>query len=112
MKSQRRSLAVQDIPLASCDKVLKVTVSYDMGGMNFFTGSESARGYYLSTRVVTLTAGLEIYGLLSGYKTLIEPSSRFSATRLDALATAATASPRLPSMVSSTLKQAGESLAP
>lgn len=112
MGKSPRSIQVQSSPLAAPDKALKVTVSYDAGGMNFFTGNESARGYYLSTRVVEVSGSLEIYGLLSGFRKLLEPAARFSAARLATLAETAASSPYLPGLVDSTLARSGDSLAP
>jgi hypothetical protein len=107
-----RTVVLQRLPLLAPDRFLRVSVSYDMGGMNFMSGSESPRGYYLSARVVEQTAGLEIYGMFSGCRKLLEPAARFSRTRLSEIGESAMSSPHLPPMVAKVLAQAGTSLTP
>lgn len=75
-------------------------------------GAEAVRGYYISTRVVEISGRLQVYGMLSGCRELLEPSSRFSSTRLASLAATAPLCPKLPSMVAAALAQGGDKLAP
>lgn len=64
------------------NKTLKVTVSYDKGGMNYFTYKTDKRGYYLSVSPVEITKGegyqTESYVMFSGIKTLLLEVNRAS----------------------------------
>lgn len=102
---------LQESPLATPGKFLRITLSYDIGGANYLTGNMDERGYYLGTRVVTRVGAVESYEMFSGYRKLVEPAPRFSSSRMSAVAEHAPSSPHLPGMVSATLARAGEKLA-
>ena len=57
---------------------LEVSVHYTKGGMSYFTGQTSTRGYYLSVRPVTKRNGMVSFDLFSGCKRLILETSRYS----------------------------------
>lgn len=57
---------------------LEVSVFYTKGGMSYFTGQLSPRGYYLSVRPVTLGKGTVSFDLFSGCKRLILEANRYS----------------------------------
>lgn len=99
MDKQKRILSSEDFGFApryksSGDRedfrrTLETAVTYDIGGANYFSGSTSSRGYYVT---VTLrewhddgkgwrTERLGI-GAGTSIKSLIEPAARFSAKRL------------------------------
>ncbi len=86
-------------------------MSYDAGGINYFTGESAARGYYLSTRLVTLSGGMEIYEAFSGYRKIVEKAEKFSQKKLASLAEVAASLEFLPGMIASTLAKTGEQLA-
>ena len=77
---------------------LEVEVSYNEGGMNYFTGGRTARGYYLRAQPVTRqttthhdgTKG-EMSGFMlgTGAATLLEPATRFSDKTLAKIAAGA-----------------------
>lgn len=76
--------------------VLKVSVDYNEGGMSYFTGQRSERGYYLHMTTVTRRGGYESFtigGGLPSVKGLIEPANRFNQKKLEQHASAAKASP-------------------
>jgi hypothetical protein len=106
----KRTSVVQEIPLTSVGKFLKVTLFYDEGGVNYLTGSDSLRGYYLGTRVVEKQGAFESFDLLSGFRHLVEPAIRFSRKKLDLLTESACRSSCLPGMIESTLARSGETL--
>ena len=58
---------------------LKIETYYITGGMNYFTGKEERRGYYLSVCPVTRQRGCESFTAFSGYKQLLKEASRKSA---------------------------------
>lgn len=62
---------------------LKLQVDYELGGISYFSGSSSARGYYLYIRPVQLgkedsyiTESFTLFG--SGYKILLKQVARKS----------------------------------
>lgn len=65
-------------------RTLKIDVSYDLGGANWFTGKSEPRGYYLGVSVATeRDSGIfrsRLFGIGSGeaVKTLVQPADRFS----------------------------------
>jgi hypothetical protein len=64
------------------DNYLKIHVYYHLGGMNYFTYKQEARGYYLSVTPVKLEQGngytTEVYSAFSGIKTLLLETKRKS----------------------------------
>ena len=50
---------------------LKVEVTYNIGGMNYFTGKDEPRGYYLSVLPVERDGRFESYQAFSGVKQCI-----------------------------------------
>jgi hypothetical protein len=82
---------------------LEVEVYYNAGGMNMFSGSSKARGYYMRSTPITRqitnhsngTKGvMQGFMLFSGSSILLEEAKRFSATSLDRLAGVARLHPR------------------
>ena len=106
----KRSVTVQEIPLSEIGKYLKVTVSYDEGGVNYFRGNCSQRGYYLGCRVVEKNGLVETFELLSGFRRLIEVSGRFSAKRLEYLADNSGTFSETRGLVDAVLAQAGATI--
>jgi hypothetical protein len=110
LHEMKRSVVIREIPLESPDKFLKITLSYDEGGINYFTGQSSLRGYYVGTRVVKKQGLTETFDLLSGFRHMIEPSNRFSAKKLGLLVESVESNPILPRLVESTLIRSGDIL--
>lgn len=62
-------------------KEIKVETGYELGGMSYFTGETSERGYYVYVRPVersTSASGLssESFIMFDGYKQLVKPVKR------------------------------------
>lgn len=71
---------------------LRVNVDYTLGGINYFSGSSSPRGYYLYLTPVTHANGMISCQLLgepynSGFKVLLETANRLNRKRLAELQT-------------------------
>lgn len=74
---------------------LKVKVFYDKGGVSYFSGATSPRGYYLSVTPVKVEKSeatdtcpgytSEVFALFSGVKKFLEPAKVFSQKKFDAL---------------------------
>lgn len=75
MKEHKRYIERGDLKHGSH---LEVSVYYTKGGMSYFTGQVSPRGYYLSVRPVTLGNGMVSFDLFSGCKKLILEANRYS----------------------------------
>ena len=58
---------------------LEISVSYNIGGPNYFRGGITPRGYYLSVKPVTKGHGMVGYDLFSGCSHLLFETKRFSA---------------------------------
>lgn len=63
-------------PIEGSNKVLKIEVFYDKGGMNYFNGKNESRGYWLSMRQVERDIRengvvIESYGMFSGTKAFL-----------------------------------------
>ena len=52
-------------------------VSYNKGGMNYFTGKNEKRGYYVSVTPVTKGERFESFYLLSGGKFITDETKRY-----------------------------------
>jgi hypothetical protein len=93
----RQTKLIQSIPVPNRPQdFLEVSVSYQMGGSNYFHGTDERRGYYLLVQLVTI----EVRGAYirrsfmvgtSGTKRLLEEATRFGAPKLERLAQAVTA---------------------
>ena len=46
------------------NKYLKVQVYYDLGGMNYFTGKQESRGYYIMVKPIEKGEGWESFDCL------------------------------------------------
>lgn len=57
---------------------LKVELYYSLGGTNYFTYKQAARGYYLSVTPVTREGCMESYTAFTGYKRCVHPVKRRS----------------------------------
>ena len=60
---------------------IDVEVYYDIGGMNYFSGRTSPRGYYVSVTPVTRKDNMISHVTFKGYKQLLFETSRFSANQ-------------------------------
>ena len=86
MANQRKT--IQKLALTTSDpNVIVVSVSYSLGGMNYFSGRKEPRGYYLSATPETHTQNCRSFMAFSGTKILLEETSRFSQKRFDAITT-------------------------
>jgi hypothetical protein len=85
--------------------VIEVTLSYGMGGMNYFTGTSEGRGYYLHVTPVKIGNGFKSFTAFSGTKSLIEETKRFSDKRLGELAATALTLETYPRLLDSVLSR-------
>lgn len=75
MKKHERHIERGDLKGATH---LEVSVYYTKGGMSYFTGNTSPRGYYLSVRPVTKRDGMTSFDLFSGRKQLLLETARYT----------------------------------
>src|SRR5579863_7708018 len=59
------------LPTKVPNKFLVVDLYYNLGGMNYFTGTSEARGYYLSVTPEERTNGMRIATAFTGTKQLV-----------------------------------------
>jgi len=57
---------------------LEISVYYSKGGMSYFSGQASPRGYYLSVKPVTKRDGMISYEMFAGYKKFLFETGRYS----------------------------------
>lgn len=62
---------------------IEVTLSYNKGGVNYFTGNREKRGIYLSVTPVNKVDGFKEYTAFSGVKSCIKEMKRFSKKTFD-----------------------------
>lgn len=62
----------------SREEEIKVTVGYDLGGLNAFSGNHSRRGYYIYVQPVTRTGLSESCTLFDGFKKCLKEVSKQS----------------------------------
>jgi hypothetical protein len=65
------------------NKYLKIQVYYDLGGMNYFTGKQESRGYYLSVSPVEKGDGWESFTAFNGIKKCILTVNRKSKKKFE-----------------------------
>ena len=76
MKQQDKYIERNDLKGASH---LHVSVYYDKGGANYFSGGTIPRGYYVSVTPVTKGNGMISYAMFTGRKKLLFETKRYSA---------------------------------
>lgn len=76
MKSHERYIERDDLNNATH---LEVSVSYNIGGANYFSGGITPRGYYLTVKPVTKGNNMVRYTLFSGKSHLLLETKRFTA---------------------------------
>jgi hypothetical protein len=81
-----RTKSLARLPVTRENYEIEVVLSYDEGGMNYISGQDNARGYYLSARPQERKNGMVVYEAFSGVKTLIDETKRFSQAKFDKLA--------------------------
>lgn len=81
MKHKRllMSLPVEE---GNCTHV-DIELYYDKGGMNYFTGTNERRGYYLSAQPLTKSQGTYSYTAFTGVKRFLSEAGRFSSKALN-----------------------------
>ncbi len=84
-----RKILLKQLPTTDPERILEVEVYYDEGGMSYFTGSVNKRGYYLAVQPVKLQGGFRSITAFSGTKALVEETRRFSARKLQEIASQA-----------------------
>jgi hypothetical protein len=75
MKSHERYIERDDLNDATH---LEVSVSYDIGGTNYFSGGTTPRGYYLTVKPVTKGNNMTRYTMFSGKSLLLLETKRFT----------------------------------
>lgn len=85
MKEKRLLLSVPVEGDSSFCTHIDVELYYSKGGMNYFTGSNEKRGYYVSVQPLTKGENSYSYSAFSGFKKLIKECGRFSYKTLSEL---------------------------
>lgn len=67
------------------NKFLIGVIRYEMGGMNYFSGTVGKRGYYLSVTPETHENGCVSFMMFSGIKGLLQEAARFNQRILDTI---------------------------
>ena len=78
MKKYEKSRYIERDDLKNASH-LEVSVYYNKGGTNYFSGGTIPRGYYISVTPVTKGNGMISYTMFTGHKHLLLETSRFSA---------------------------------
>ena len=60
------------------NKEIKASVSYELGGMNYFSGKSNARGYYLYIQPVERADNCESFEMFDGFKVCLLQVNRQS----------------------------------
>ena len=60
------------------NKYIEVAMRYDKGGMNYFSGQNQPRGYYIGVTPVEIADGFKSMMACSGYCTCVLPVQRAS----------------------------------
>lgn len=64
-------------------KVIEVSLHYEKGGSNVFSGATSKRGYYISISPISYNNGIKTFVMFSGAKQFVKEAARFSQNTLD-----------------------------
>lgn len=80
MKEQKGYIERDDLKGATH---LEISVYYSKGGMSYFTGQTSPRGYYISVRPVTMRDGMVSFELFAGRRQFLFETSRFTTKQFE-----------------------------
>jgi hypothetical protein len=83
----KRERILKTIPLKDDPegRNLEISLSYSLGGMNYFTNNPEPRGYYLHVTPIARINGFVSFTAFSGFKVLVEAAERFTQNKLDSL---------------------------
>lgn len=81
MAKRERILKLLDIE--NSPKVVEVSLYYNLGGWNYFSGVKEIRGLYLSATPVEIGEGFRGFTAFSGTAVLVKELSRFNQRELD-----------------------------
>ncbi len=73
-----KTIHEQDYATNKDGTVICISVYYSLGGMNYFTGANEARGYYISVNPQEVEGGFRRTRAFSGTKKLLHKCSRKS----------------------------------
>lgn len=82
--SRERSIVIKDIEVGANEKestrknIIRVDVNYRIGGINYMSGDNWPRGYYLSICPMTVGNGFTSFIAFSGRAMCLQESKRFS----------------------------------
>lgn len=86
---KNRTIIVKTLKTNS-PKVIEISVSYNIGGMNYFSGKSESRGYYISVTPVEINGHdkyqTKVYSGWSGYKHLLRTAKKYSEKDLEFIA--------------------------
>ena len=89
----RRVIELERIPTTKPNTVIRTEVYYNVGGMNYFSGSSMKRGYYLSATPVRSEGNFTSVTAFSGTCELLLETQRFSQRKLQEVAADAGSKP-------------------
>lgn len=81
-----RETTLGQVATSDPGRFLRLSVSYDLGGLNHFAGAYEPRGYWLMIKIITRTDWGYSYSPTEGCRILLEETPRFSPKRLAELA--------------------------
>jgi hypothetical protein len=77
MEVTKKYIKISENPHDKCN-FIKVYISYDLGGMNYFTGREKKRGYYITVLPVEKGGNMEGFTAFTGVCELLTECARKS----------------------------------
>ena len=88
-----RNKVIGKLPLVEMtenkEQVLEISVSYNEGGMNYFSGNSNVRGYYLHVSPISEsiegTVKIRSFTMFSGIKMLLKEVRRFNQREFETL---------------------------
>jgi hypothetical protein len=102
-----QSITVKKIPTDKKNMFIKIEVSYDIGGQNWYSGNPIKRGYKLHIQPIEIKNGMGKINPRHGIQTHIQDAKRFSQKELQSLADTATEYFMFPAMLRQAQENAG-----
>lgn len=75
--------SIDGLKLANNGTHINLSVYYDLGGVNYFSGDTNERGIYVGVKVIKVENGVHSFILTNGYRKLLKPLNRFAKKYLD-----------------------------
>jgi len=82
----KREVRIKELKIKDSVKIVRISVFYGIGGINYFTGRTQPRGYWLDAQPIEVSDGWTSFTAFTGVKNFIQEANRFSQKAMEKVA--------------------------